>query len=91
MNPASDGKYDVKSSQDNLTSDQYESAVIFYPTSEERAPYPATTICCGFAGYKERVEWLARCIASHGFIVIVFTLVNVISLPPMWEKRIRPV
>lgn len=86
MDPAADGRYAVSSTQDNLASDQYASAIIFYPAAAEGAPYPATTLCCGFAGYKERVEWLARRMASHGFVVIAFTPLNVISLPPMWEK-----
>jgi dienelactone hydrolase len=55
----------------------FKDARIFYPVQGPQAgPYPALTLSGGFTNTKESVEWLARHLASHGFVVAALTTKN---------------
>ncbi|SMF07108.1 hypothetical protein [Pseudobacteriovorax antillogorgiicola] len=70
-----------------LESEAYESAKIFYPIGAEGDIFPATTLSPGLGTRKEMVEWLAKRMASHGFIVITFTPTNINLIDAtIWQR-----
>jgi dienelactone hydrolase len=88
--PAVAGPYQVMSYESGLDSNAYQSAAVFYPTDPEgnlfSGPFPATTLSGGFTNTKEQMFWLADRMASHGFVVQVFTPTNNQSLDPViWQ------
>ena len=86
--PGVNGPMDFDSYQTGLESDSWLSAEVYYPipTDERPGPYPATTMSGGYTNVKEDMTWMAERMASHGFVVIVFTPTNNRSLNPViWQ------
>jgi len=85
LNPEVAGPHPVKSYTDGLSDGAYSSAVVFYP-SDVKNPRAATTLSGGYTNTKEQMVWLAEHLASHGFVVQVFTPTNPNSTDPrIWE------
>ena len=85
LNPELAGPYSVKSYTDGLNDTAYSSAIIYYP-NDLRRPLPSTTLSGGYTNTKEQMAWLASHLASHGFVVQVFTPTNPNSTDPhTWE------
>ncbi|MCX6107465.1 MAG: hypothetical protein NTY08_16695 [Proteobacteria bacterium] len=81
-NPEQMGPMAVKSYTDGLSDSSYSSSIIFYPDDDATAKLPATTLSGGYSNTKEQMTWLAQHLASHGFIVSVFTPTNTNSTDP---------
>ena len=82
------GEFQFEFYDQGLESEAYESARVYYPVATEKnpGPFPATTTSGGFTNVKEDMYWLSERLASHGFIVIVFTPTNNNSLnPEIWS------
>jgi dienelactone hydrolase len=81
--PGKRGPYTFQSYSDANHNDVgYQSAVIYYPSNAPGGAWPATTLSGGFTNTKEQMTWLAQHLASHGFVVIVFTPTNNLVLDP---------
>jgi len=76
------GPYKVANYIDGLDSSDYLSAVVYYPTDSKRTRLPVSTLSGGFSNTKEDMVWLAWHLASHGFVVIVFTPITNNTLDP---------
>ena len=88
MDPSVNGRLKYDFYDTGLESDAYNSARIYYPLASDQhpGPFPATTTSGGFLNTKENMYWFAERMASHGFIVIVFTPTNNNSLDPeIWN------
>ena len=71
----------------NLESSAYRSAFIAYPCEASDGPFPALTFTGGITNVKEQVAWLADHLVTYGFILIVMTPTNNLSLTTdVWEK-----
>lgn len=80
--PGKPGPYKFQSYSDaNLADTGYQSAMIYYPLDAPGAR-PATTLSGGFTNTKEQMTWLGEHLASHGFVVIIFTPTNNRVLDP---------
>lgn len=79
-NPGLTGPYTVKSYLPPGSNKDYRSVIIYYPDNSLDKTLPATTLSGGFTNTKENMSWLGQHLASHGFIVAVFTPTNPYSL-----------
>jgi len=85
LNPELPGPHPVKSYTEGLADSAYSSAVVYYPSDLQNLR-PATTLSGGYTNTKEQMIWLAEHLASHGFVVQVFTPTNPNSTDPrIWE------
>jgi len=81
-NPEQTGPMAVKSYTEGLSDSSYSSSIIFYPDDGSTVKFPATTLSGGYSNTKEQMIWLAQHLASHGFIVSIFTPTNTNSTDP---------
>ncbi len=85
--PGRQGTVNFLTSADNLDSEKYESARLYYPEYDNGPPLPATILTHGWEADKEKMTWLAERLASHGYIVILFTALaynNLFASPSDW-------
>jgi predicted dienelactone hydrolase len=70
-----------------LESSDYKSAFIVYPCETSKGPFPALTLTGGITNVKEQVAWLADHVVTYGFILIVMTPTNNLSLSTdVWKN-----
>ena len=70
-----------------LASENYESAVVYYPADTPEDSLPAAVVTHGWMAEKEKMTWLAERLASHGYIVLLFTSLvhgNLLASPSDW-------
>ncbi len=85
--PSDPGPFRVSDFSRGLSDRDYASAQIYYPQGSDLRGLPATTLSGGLTNSKEQMSWLAKRLASHGIIAIVFTPTNKFSGSPLtWEK-----
>lgn len=71
----------------DLESSAYRSAFIVYPCETSDGPFPALTFTGGITNVKEQVAWLADHVVTYGFILIVMTPTNNMSVTTdIWEN-----
>jgi predicted dienelactone hydrolase len=71
----------------DLESSEYCSAFIAYPCETSDGAFPALTFTGGLTNVKEQVAWLADHVVTYGFILIVMTPTNNMSLTTdVWKK-----
>jgi hypothetical protein len=71
----------------DLESSAYSSAFIVYPCETSEGPFPALTFTGGITNVKEQVAWLADHVVTYGFILIVMTPTNNMSVnTDVWEN-----
>lgn len=71
----------------DLESSAYRSAFIVYPCETSDGPFPALTFTGGITNVKEQVAWLADHVVTYGFILIVMTPTNNMSVTTdVWEN-----
>ncbi len=71
----------------DLESSAYSSAFIVYPCETSEGPFPALTFTGGITNVKEQVAWLADHVVTYGFILIVMTPTNNMSVTTdVWEN-----
>lgn len=80
QNPGLTGPYKVQSYLPSGSNKDYRSLIIYYPENSMDETLPATTLSGGFTNTKEQMSWLGQHLASHGFIVAVFTPSNPYAL-----------
>ncbi|MDA8140140.1 MAG: hypothetical protein M0036_15950 [Desulfobacteraceae bacterium] len=59
-------------------------AKLYYPCTISGA-IPATTMMSGFMGTYSEVEWLARDVASNGYVVLAMTPTNLLGMVSGWR------
>jgi predicted dienelactone hydrolase len=79
-NPGLTGPHRVQSYLPSGSNPGYKSVIIYYPEAPRDDTLPATTLSGGFTNTKEHMSWLGQHLASHGFIVAVFTPTQPYSL-----------
>ncbi|WP_141732784.1 alpha/beta hydrolase family protein [Oligoflexus tunisiensis] len=86
-NPGLTGPYRVQSYLPSGSNSGYKSVIIYYPEAPLDETLPATTLSGGFTNTKEHLSWMGQHLASHGFIVAVFTPTHPYSLDARtWSK-----
>lgn len=80
QDPGLTGPYTVKSYLPAGSNVGYKSVIIYYPDNALDEQLPSTTLSGGFTNTKEHMSWLGQHLASHGFIVAVFTPTNPYAL-----------
>jgi dienelactone hydrolase len=86
-NPGLNGPYTVHSYLPSSSHKDYKSLIIYYPEQVLDEELPATTLSGGFTNTKEHMSWLGEHLASHGFIVAVFTPTNPYGLDArIWSE-----
>lgn len=70
-----------------LESSAYDSAFIAYPCETSEGPFPSLTFTGGITNVKEQVAWLADHVVTYGFVLIVMTPTNNLSVKTdVWKN-----
>ncbi|HYX32701.1 MAG TPA: hypothetical protein VE954_06275 [Oligoflexus sp.] len=80
QNPGLAGPYTVRSYLPSGSNSGYKSVIVYYPENSLDEQLPSTTLSGGFTNTKEDMSWLGQHLASHGFIVAIFTPTNPYAL-----------
>ncbi len=80
QDPGLTGPYKVQSYLPPGSNKNYKSIIVYYPENSMDETLPATTLSGGFTNTKEQMSWLGQHLASHGFVVAVFTPTNPYAL-----------
>jgi hypothetical protein len=80
QDPGLTGPYKVQSYLPSGSNRDYKSVIIYYPADAMSESLPVTTLSGGFTNTKEDMSWLGQHLASHGFVVAVFTPTNPYAL-----------
>jgi acetyl esterase/lipase len=77
-----DGPFTIKStSVSDLATPGFGAADIYYPADDSQGPYGGVIIFPGFTATRSSMAWLARRVASHGFVVLNANTNTILDFP----------
>lgn len=83
---SSPGEFTKCTYNKDLTSPDYNSAIVYYPCEKDLGPFAATTLTGGWINTKEDMSWLAGHLVTHGYILISMTPNDNMGENEEWEK-----
>jgi dienelactone hydrolase len=79
---ASSGPFAIATtSVSNFSTPGFGAADIYYPTTTAQGTFGAVAVAPGFTATRSSMAWLARRVASHGFVVINFNTNSIYDQP----------